>query len=125
MINFSEHEEQKKLIKWWEMYSSSKGIPKELLFAIPNGGKRDVITANILKSEGVRPGVPDLFLAKESYCHAGLFIEMKKAKGGVVSDKQRAFAEILENNTSYQHKVCRGFDEARLCVERYITTGEA
>jgi hypothetical protein len=125
MINISEHDEQKKLIKWWEMYSSSKGIPKELFFAIPNGGKRDVITAKVLQSEGVRPGVPDLFLALETYTHAGLFIEMKKAKGGVVSDKQRAFAEMLENHTSYQHKVCRGFDEARLCVERYITTGEA
>ena len=123
-MTISEHEEQKKLIKWWEMYSSSKGIPKELLFAIPNGGKRDVITANILKSEGVRPGVPDLFLAKESYCHAGLFIEMKKKKGGVVSDKQRAFAEILENNTSYAHVVCKGFEEARDLIEKYIKSGD-
>ena len=121
----TEHEEQKNLIKWWAMYSSSKGIPEELLFAIPNGGKRDVITANILRSEGVRPGVPDLFLAVETYDHAGLFIEMKRQKGGVVSHKQREFADILQSHTSYLHRICRGFDEARHCIEQYICTGEA
>ena len=120
----SEHEEQKNLIKWWSMYSSSKGIPEELLFAIPNGGKRDIITAKTLQSEGVRPGVPDLFLAVETYKHAGLFIEMKKVKGGVVSDKQRAFGCIIRNNTSYSHKVCYGFLDARDTIEKYLTTGE-
>ena len=121
----SEHEEQKKLIKWWHMFSSSASIPEELLFAIPNGGKRDVITASVLKSEGVRPGTPDLLLALDTYKHAGLFIEMKKVKGGVVSDKQRAFAQIIQSNTSYQHKVCCGFDEASRAIKNYILCGEA
>ena len=34
-----------------------------LIFAIPNGGKRHIGTARKLKAEGVRSGVPDIFLA--------------------------------------------------------------
>ena len=31
-----------------------------LLFAVPNGGKRDPITMNKMKSTGLYPGIPDL-----------------------------------------------------------------
>lgn len=34
-----------------------------LLFAIPDGGRRDAVTGAHLKAEGVRAGVPDMFLA--------------------------------------------------------------
>jgi hypothetical protein len=34
--------------------------PKGLIFAIPNGGQRNVIVASKLKAEGVLSGVPDL-----------------------------------------------------------------
>ena len=56
-----EHSEQVTLIKWWALACKQFGIPEQLLFAIPNGGKRDVISAKLLKDEGVRAGVPDLF----------------------------------------------------------------
>ena len=48
------------------------------LFAIPNGGLRDKITAAKLKHEGVKPGVPDLMLPWPCRAYAGLFIEMKR-----------------------------------------------
>ena len=47
------------------------------LFAIPNGGARDKVTGGKLKAEGVRAGVPDLFLAVPSGMFAGLFLELK------------------------------------------------
>lgn len=120
----SEHDEQKALIKWWAIYSKRKGIPEVLLFAIPNGGKRSVQTAMILRSEGVRPGIPDLFLAVETYNHAGLFIEMKKQKGGVVSDIQQETIETIKEKTGYCVVVCKGFNEARQAIERYLEIGE-
>lgn len=48
-----------------------------LIFAIPNGGKRSKATAGRLKAEGVKAGVPDLFLPVASGRHHGLFIELK------------------------------------------------
>lgn len=116
---FSEHEEQKNLIKWWSLYSKSEGIPEELLFAIPNGGKRSVQTSRVLQSEGVRPGVPDLFLAYPCYGFSGLFIEMKRKKGGHVSEAQKEYIALLEEN-GYHAIVCNGFDEAREALTTYI-----
>lgn len=120
----TEHEEQKALIKWWTVYSRRKNIPEVLLFAIPNGGKRTIQTAMVLRSEGVRPGIPDLFLAHETYKHAGLFIEMKNQKGGVVSDIQKDTIETIKEKTSYCVKVCNGFNDARETIEKYIEMGE-
>lgn len=49
----------------------------ELIFAIPNGGHRNKATAGRLKAEGVKAGVPDLFLPVPSRGYHGLFIELK------------------------------------------------
>lgn len=57
-----------------------------LAFAIPNGGKRDARTAAMLKAEGVKAGVWDIFLPIPklysprdliTYKFHGLWIEMK------------------------------------------------
>ena len=85
----SEHEEQVEFIRLVEF-----AFPPEvaaLLFAIPNGGARHIKTARELKAEGVRKGVPDLFLAYPHNGYSGLFIEMKKRYGGRVSPEQKAY----------------------------------
>ena len=57
----SEHQEQKALIQWARL--NQQRFPElDLLFAIPNGGLRNIRVARKLKSEGVKPGVSDLFL---------------------------------------------------------------
>lgn len=60
-----------------------------LIFAIPNGGHRNKATAGKLKAEGVRAGMPDLFLpvaARE--CH-GLFIELKVGSNKATENQWR------------------------------------
>ena len=55
-----EHQLQVECVKWFRFQ-----YPKlaNLLFAIPNGGLRNIKVATKLKAEGVLAGVPDLFLA--------------------------------------------------------------
>ena len=117
--SISEHKEQAALIKAWRAYAPLHGIDERLLFAIPNGGKRDYRTAKILQSEGVRSGIPDLMLAIPKGMHHGLFIEMKKKKGGVVSDAQREMMDIL-NALGYKAVICHGCDDAFACIISYL-----
>lgn len=119
-MNHPEHSEQVTLIKWWALACKQFGIPEQLLFAIPNGGKRDVISAKLLKDEGVRAGVPDLFLAVPNGDYHGLFIELKKVKGGVVSDSQKEMGAYLMSR-DYDCAVCHGWVEAKAKIEKYLT----
>ena len=116
-----EHDEQVNLMKWWSLAHQQFGISEQLLFAVPNGGERNVIVAARLKAEGVRAGVPDLFLAHPNNEYHGLFIEMKKAKGGVVSDNQKCYLDLLKTN-GYRAEVCRGWIQAKQIIEDYLKT---
>ena len=115
-----EHTEQVTLMQWWRLACHGFAIPEELLFAIPNGGQRNIVVASKLKAEGVRAGVPDIFLAWPSRRHCGLFIEMKKAKGGRVSENQKSLMEDL-NKSGYLAVVCHGWTEAKSVIVKYLT----
>lgn len=97
----SEHEEQCAFISAFR-----KTFPGVRIIAIPNGGWRDIKTAARLKAEGVCKGVPDLFVPEW-----GFWIEMKRQKGGKVSDEQKDWIEYLTAN-GYKAVVCKGKDEA-------------
>lgn len=102
----SEHIEQCKVIAFCENYPQLHNV-----FAIPNGGKRNIVTAMKMQAEGVRSGVPDLYVALPTAKYHGLFIEMKKVKGGVVSENQKDWINRL-NNAGYKAVVCKGHMEA-------------
>ena len=83
----TEHEEQVALMRLVEMH---KGRWPELgmLFAVPNGGDRNMLVAKKLKAEGVKKGVPDLCLPLPRGGYHGLYIEMKRQKNGRISPEQ-------------------------------------
>ena len=110
----TEHLEQVTLIAWYR-----RTYKNELLVAIPNGGKRHIKTALAMKQEGVSKGFPDLFLPVPNSKSHGLFIEMKRQKGGAVSKEQKEWLEYL-NTVGYQACVCKGFLEAKEVVECYL-----
>lgn len=114
----SEADEQEAVIRWAGL---STGLYPELalLFHIPNGGSRRPSEAAHLKRLGVRPGVPDLFLPVGRHGKLGLFIEMKREKGGRVSDDQKEWIQRLQQEL-YEVKVCRGYEEARQALEEYL-----
>lgn len=105
----SEHAEQVTFVAWFKLT-----YPNVLIFAIPNGGLRNVVTAKKLKMEGVVPGVPDLFVPEWK-----LFIEMKKSKGGRVSTEQKNIIKHLRK-CGYQAEVCNGFDDAKKIIENFV-----
>jgi hypothetical protein len=81
----SEHFEQRELVKWFRQ--TFKGVR---IFAIPNGGARNITTAARLKVEGVSAGVPDLYVPAWH-----LWIEMKRTKGGAVDKNQKDWHQYL------------------------------
>ena len=113
----SESREQQALFRWWDMYRSQ--CPAALMFAVPNGGARSAVTGARLKAEGVLAGVPDVFLAFPAGGLHGLFIEMKRAKGGATSTAQKIVGEIL-SRAGYGVAVCHGWQDARGCIEQYL-----
>lgn len=115
-----EHDEQARVVTWarWQPRPGGGHIG-DLLCAIPNGGSRHRIEAARLKAEGVKRGMPDLFLAIPCEGHHGLFIEMKRKKGGRVSDAQNVMIDRL-NAEGYQTCVCYGADEAITAIKTYL-----
>lgn len=114
----SEHDEQVHVIQWCELMANHDR-DYGLIFSIPNGGQRNKVTAAKLKAEGVKPGVPDLFLPVPRGIYAGMFIEMKRRKGGHISADQRKWITDLISH-GYKCIVARGFDEAVECITAYM-----
>jgi len=91
-----------------------------LLFAIPNGGLRDKITAARLKAAGVRAGVPDTFLPVPRGPWHGLFIELKKPGEHRVDPKQDNFINELIKQ-GFGAAVCVGWEAASKMLIQYLT----
>lgn len=117
-----EHKEQTIVIEWFDRVCSAYNLDHRCLFAIPNGGKRHIRTATLLKSEGVRPGIPDLFLAVPAHGKHGLFIEMKaKVKTARVSPHQKEIINIFSEK-GFEVCVCYGADKAITTIKHYLET---
>jgi len=76
----SEHQEQCALMRMCRLHER-KYPGLELIHSIPNGGARHIAVAAKLRAEGVRAGVPDIFLPVPRGSAHGLYIELKR-KGG-------------------------------------------
>jgi hypothetical protein len=114
----SEHQEQCAVISWWRVAHKQYLLPEFALAALPNGGARDMITGARLKAEGVRRGLPDLFLATARRHYAGLFLELKIGSNKPSPD-QRAFIDHL-NQAGYRAVVHWSADDAIAEIKAYL-----
>ena len=112
-----EHEEQVGLFEWIDRMETAYPL-LGLAFAIPNGGFRHITTAKKLKAEGVRAGVPDVFLAYPSSFAHGLFIEMKVGKNKP-TENQLKWHEKLRA-VGYHVAVCYSWTEAAFMICDYL-----
>ena len=114
-----EAEAQKMLFEWAAiMYRSLPGI--ELLFHIPNGGSRSgPIEGKHLKDQGVKAGVPDLFLPVPRGKYHGMFIEMKRDTKSKLRPEQRQWLDALMEQ-GYMTAVAYGYEDAVYRIQNYL-----
>jgi hypothetical protein len=110
----SEHEEQAALIAWCDAHPIAKNI-----FSIPNGANKSFASAAKFKREGLRPGIPDLFLPVACRGFHGLFIEMKRRRFANVTFQQGAWQAALVHQ-GYHCVICYGADEAIAVIQGYL-----
>jgi hypothetical protein len=123
----TEHDIQSALFSWAQLQTAC--YPElALMFAIPNGGKREKRqdkkgrwfspTAQKLKKEGVKRGIPDIFLPCARGGSHGLFIEMK-AHDGKVSPEQASVHKLLWEE-GYAVIVCYSLESAIMLITWYL-----
>lgn len=113
----SEHTEQAALFEW-AAWNQSRDAALNMLYAVPNGGKRDKATAAKLKAEGVKAGVPDVVLPVARGGFHGCYIELKVGKNKT-SAEQNAWLNALKAE-GYFVDVSYGWQEAARNLARYL-----
>jgi len=103
--------EQERLANWLD----SRGV---LWTHPPNGGMRNKVVAAKLKRQGVKSGVPDVLIFTPipkvglmDKPYRGVAIELKRAKGGQVSESQGRWLDGLME-CDWLVCVCHGHREA-------------
>ena len=90
-----------------------------LMFSIPNGSYKSPAARRLFKATGLRSGVSDIFLPALRLGKGGLWIEMKRTKGGVVSDAQAAWqTSMIEQG--YAAVVACGWEAAWAIITDYL-----
>ena len=115
----TEAQEQAALMQWLA-YAEIRCPELRLCHAIPNGGSRNPIEAKHLKEQGVKAGIPDLFLPCARGGWHGLYIEMKRRKGGRVSVEQKKMILALRDQ-GFRAEVCEGWERAKNLIEVYMS----
>ena len=110
-----EKNEQASLIEWCQ----HKKITRDFMISIPNEGKRSITYQMMLKRNGLRKGVSDLFLAYPSNGKHGLWIEMKRKKCSVITDDQLKWIERMVS-VGYSAEIAYGFEHAVEIIELYL-----
>jgi hypothetical protein len=117
----SEHGHQAAIFCW----AQQSGIEElKWLFAVPNGFYGTAAQKSKMKAEGLRPGVPDIWLpvpindAGVWLGYHGLVIELKVGKNKA-TDEQKKWLDYL-SNSGYRCALCYGWESARDVILEYL-----
>lgn len=113
----SEHQLQCAFFEWAKL-QACKYPDLAKLYAIPNGGLRNVIVASKLKKEGVRAGIPDIHMPVARNGFIGLWIEMKIKPNKCTPAQVDRIAQLRLDG--HYVVVCYGLDEAIQAALGYL-----
>lgn len=113
-----EYDEQRAIFSWAK--HAIREYPDLWMLNSSLGGVRLTIgQGKKAKRAGYKPGFPDIFLPVVTVLYSGLFVELKRIKGGSVSPEQRKWIAGLSEQ-GYKAIVCRGAIEAINAIKEYL-----
>lgn len=128
----TEHEECRWLLDWAKTQRHAGHKLSDLLVHVPNGafhGRDRTVGAVIggkLRAQGMQAGASDYILSVPIWTKKcpGLWLEMKRTKGGVVSDAQDNFHQLMME-FGWRCEVARGWEEASKIITLYLRSATA
>ena len=112
-----EHKIQAAYFKWCS-YNAHRHPAIGYIHAIPNGGHRHPATAMKLKAEGVKRGIPDVFIPYPTTIFHGAYIEFKAGKNKLTPEQEQYQAWCEEND--YSFITCYDFLTAMVFTMEYL-----
>lgn len=104
----TEQQIQKEIFQYFQnKYCLKNQNPKCSIFAVPNGGSRNMLEAINLKATGVVAGVADLIILMPNA--KTIFVEVKTEKG-IQSDKQKDFEKTV-TDLGFKYYLVRSLEE--------------
>lgn len=113
----TEEVEQITLFRWAE-FAQQQYPELELMYHVPNEGKRSRIAGARMKQSGLKSGVPDICLPTAHGGYIGLYIEMK-VRPNKPTENQKRWLRALRS-AGHCTAVCYGWEEARQLIEEYL-----
>ncbi len=110
----TEQKEQEIVVHWLKLQH-----PRVLFCASAGGMRVSMRTAIKMKAAGYSKGFPDVFIYEPCGGKLGLAIELKRQKGGVVSNEQKDWINALISR-GYSAYICYGAAEAINAITAYL-----
>lgn len=95
----------------------------QLIYAIPNGGKRNIGVARKMKAEGQESGVLDINIDVPCGGYPGMRIETK-VPGGKLTENQLKFLRLYQK-AGFLVFVCTSTQDILSTIESYFKLGES
>jgi len=111
----TESQLQQQIFIWFKNNCQING--KGFIFAVPNGGSRNILEAKTLKATGVVAGVSDLILLMPNKC---IFVELK-TETGKQSDKQKDFENVV-SDLGFKYYLIRSLEEFKKIINHEQNT---
>lgn len=113
----NEEIEQIALFRWAE-FVANQHPELELMYHIPNEGKRSRLTGARLKEAGLKSGVPDVHLPVARGGYIGLYIELKYGRNKPTENQKRWLRALRA--AGHLVAVCYGWEQAKELIEQYL-----